>query len=274
LILSLTLGLSACGGTSSDNNNNNQNETPNSGASSGGSSNSGSSNVGTTQNVTGRVADGYLVGATVCLDKNINGACDSGEPSATTISGGQYELKNVNQADLAKYPVVVEVNSATVDEDTGSAVSKPYTLSAPPGKPQFVSPITTLIANKVLTDPNTTLEQAEVEVKANIGEIDPYKDFIEAKKTDDKYKKVHKIAQVVTQVMAEQEASIKQTLADNNLNLGEKQQLAIMAVITKVVNEVVAKVVSTIEEASDTQSVMPPRWLKRLSLQIPYRRGS
>ena len=34
--------------------------------------------------VTGKAIDGYLVGATVWLDLNNNGVCDSGEPTAVT----------------------------------------------------------------------------------------------------------------------------------------------------------------------------------------------
>ncbi|MGH8848934.1 MAG: hypothetical protein ACREXQ_17055, partial [Polaromonas sp.] len=43
-------------------------------------------------NLSGVVADGYLNGATVCLDLNNNMACDAGEPSATTTAGGKYSM--------------------------------------------------------------------------------------------------------------------------------------------------------------------------------------
>ena len=37
-----------------------------------------------TPTITGKAIDGYLAGATVCLDLNNNGVCDAGEPSAIT----------------------------------------------------------------------------------------------------------------------------------------------------------------------------------------------
>ena len=40
----------------------------------------------------GAVIDGYISGATVCLDLNSNGACDAGEPSSTTGTNGRYSL--------------------------------------------------------------------------------------------------------------------------------------------------------------------------------------
>jgi len=45
-----------------------------------------------TQIVSGRVADGYIRGATVCVDLNENDSCDTDEPSAITGPGGTYDL--------------------------------------------------------------------------------------------------------------------------------------------------------------------------------------
>jgi hypothetical protein len=41
-----------------------------------------------TTTLSGKVADGYLRGANVCLDLNKNKICDPGEPSATSTAGG------------------------------------------------------------------------------------------------------------------------------------------------------------------------------------------
>ena len=50
---------------------------------------SGSGSTGTsTTSVTGKVADGYLVNATVFLDKNSNYQLDQGEPFTTTDQNG------------------------------------------------------------------------------------------------------------------------------------------------------------------------------------------
>ena len=161
-------------------------------------------NSGSAGGISGRVADGYLKGATVCLDKNLNGQCESDEPQATTGEGGKYTLTGISQADLNKYPIVADVPATAIDEDTGQQVGKPYILSAPPGKPEFVSPVTTLIAAKVMANPTVTLKQVELEVKNQLGgNLDPYADYVEKEKTDAEYGKLHKTAQAVATLMAD-----------------------------------------------------------------------
>lgn len=122
-----------------------------------------SSDTTTTSSVSGVVADGYLVGAKVCLDKNGNKVCDADEPTATTTTGGSYTLSNVSAADAAAYPILVEVPTTATDEQRGD-VAKAYVLSSPAGKYEFVSPLTTLVQNQVETA-GLTAEQAEATVR-------------------------------------------------------------------------------------------------------------
>ncbi|HQX05818.1 MAG TPA: hypothetical protein PKZ19_03455, partial [Zoogloea sp.] len=134
--------------------------------------------------LSGTVADGYLKGATVCLDINTNGACDSGEPSTTTTDGGKYTLSELTAGDENKYPVLVLVPATAVDSDnpTGT-VGKPYFLSAPAGKGGFVSPLTTLIQQKVAA--GATVDSAESAVKNLLGITDTtvslFSDYIAGK---------------------------------------------------------------------------------------------
>jgi len=82
-----------------------------------------------TTSVSGKVADGYLVGATVFMDKNGNYQLDAGEPSATTDQNGAYTL-TVDPADVGKYPIVaLATKGVTIDKDTGTAVTSSYVLS-------------------------------------------------------------------------------------------------------------------------------------------------
>jgi len=119
----------------------------------GGGGGSGSDADGSTsdaglESISGVVADGYLVNATVFIDTNGNMVLDEGEPSAKTSTGGQYTLSGEN---LGLYPIVVIVNAdegegeLTIDEDDGLPVAISYQLMSPPGHHQFVSPLTTLI---------------------------------------------------------------------------------------------------------------------------------
>jgi hypothetical protein len=129
-----------------------------------------------TQTVSGVVADGYLEGATVCIDTNNKKKCDSGEPSAITGPGGAYSISNVPTADLA-YPVVVEVPVGAVDSERGT-VTAGYVLTAPAGQPVFVSPLTTLVQSLIETS-GLTLTDAVATVKAQLGlaTVSPLDDY-------------------------------------------------------------------------------------------------
>jgi uncharacterized repeat protein (TIGR04052 family) len=117
------------------------------GSSSSSSSSSGGSSGGTAI-LTGIVADGYLSGATACLDKNANAVCDAGEPSATTNASGVYSITGLASTDASTYNVIAEIPATAIDADTGSAVGQAFTLAAPVGA-SFVSPLTSLVQDKV-----------------------------------------------------------------------------------------------------------------------------
>lgn len=97
----------------------------------------------TTASVPVTVVDGPIKNALVCLDKNKNGACDSGEPSGRTDGSGNITLQ-VPAEDAGKYPILAVVGTDAVDTDTG-AVPTPFVLKAPADKPNVVSPLTTLV---------------------------------------------------------------------------------------------------------------------------------
>ncbi|MGF1643297.1 MAG: hypothetical protein ACFCUJ_06595, partial [Thiotrichales bacterium] len=165
--------------------------------------------------VSGAVADGYLQGAKACLDLNRNKACDEGEPFAVSGNGGRYSLEVPEGIDAADYPVVVEVGADAIDEDDGQPVGKPYVLSAPPGKPEFVSPITTMIHSTLEQNPNMSVEDAENELKTNMGVasgVSLFKDYVSEKRTGSEageYERVHRIAQVVATVLEENISEVK-----------------------------------------------------------------
>jgi len=90
---------------------------------------SGSGTGNSAASISGKVADGYLVNATVFLDKNRNYQLDAGEPSAITDSNGAYSL-TVDPADVARFPIVaIATQGVTIDKDTNSPVTNTYLLS-------------------------------------------------------------------------------------------------------------------------------------------------
>jgi hypothetical protein len=115
--------------------------------------------------VSGAVADGYLAGATVFLDKNGNYQLDAGEPSTTTDANGAYTL-TVDPADVGKYPIVaMAVKGVTIDKDTNQPVQSSYILSMPQDSvsgtvsSNFISPMSTQIRELMATG-KYTMQQA------------------------------------------------------------------------------------------------------------------
>jgi len=135
----------------------------------------GGSTPATSSTVSGTVADGYLVGATVFLDKDGNYRLDAGEPSATTDANGAYTL-TVDPADVGKYPIVaMALKGVTIDMDTPNQfVQNSYILSMPKDSvsgtvsSNFISPMSTQIRELMGTG-TYTMQQAMDEVSARLG---------------------------------------------------------------------------------------------------------
>lgn len=167
----------------------------------------------TSTQVEGKVADGYLVGATVCLDVNDNAMCDDDEPSAISTEGGVYQLDVPTSLTSSDYPLIVDVPASAIDEDTQMPVGEAYTLSAPAGQ-TFVSPLTTLLHQQQRQTPSQTLEQIEADMKFKLGRTDSETslavDYIANADSE-----LHSIAQVVAQVMAYRQTALNTLATDN-----------------------------------------------------------
>jgi hypothetical protein len=116
--------------------------------------------------LSGTVADGYLVNATVFLDKNGNYQLDDGEPSTVTDGIGAYKL-NVDAADVGRYPIVaLAIKGVTIDKDTNQIVASSFVLSIPKESVSgtvsnnFISPITSQLREMLETGLYPTIQQA------------------------------------------------------------------------------------------------------------------
>jgi len=134
----------------------------------------GGSTPATSAAVSGAVADGYLVGATVFMDKNSNYHLDDGEPSTTTDANGAYTL-TVDPADVGKYPIVaMAIKGVTVDKDTNLTVQNSYVLSMPQDSvsgtvsSNFISPMSTEIRELMATG-KFTMQQAMDQLRTQLG---------------------------------------------------------------------------------------------------------
>ncbi|MGI0507061.1 hypothetical protein ABY44_28905 [Burkholderia sp. ZZQ-2] len=129
--------------------------------------------------VTGKAIDGYLVGATVCLDLNNNGVCDSGEPTAVTDGTGQFSIPY--SGDTTGKTLLVQVTPTTKDQSRPAGFQFPatFTLSQviQPTTSQVISPLTTLVGAQMQT--GLSHPQAIAAVQNLLGkQVDPNADYL------------------------------------------------------------------------------------------------
>lgn len=119
--------------------------------------------------IAGTVADGYVTGARVFLDKNANGILDPGEPNEVTGGSGTFHLSDTSVADLASYRLIAIVPKNAQDSEAG-AVPNAYYLTYPKGGPDspFISPISTLVDMKMKVS-GLSLEESFASVMIELG---------------------------------------------------------------------------------------------------------
>jgi len=156
-IATAVLALAACGGDSSS--------TP---------------TTSTPQSLSGVVIDGPLQGATVCLDLNKNGSCDSGEPtSSATDSTGAYTITGLTADQVnAGAPLIAVVPANAIDTSTGAAVGTAYTLQAPAGKPSVISPITNLVQAGIVQGLSAAEAEAAVAAQLQVSSSSLYNNYV------------------------------------------------------------------------------------------------
>jgi hypothetical protein len=201
-VLSISAILSACGGGGGDNS---------SVAPSGAST------------LSGAVIDGYLKGATVCLDLNTNLACDSTEPTTKSLDKGAYSLSVPAGTDASNLHVIAIVDSNTIDADTGKAPDKGYTLMAPANAASTVTPLTTFISHTQKTNPQMSVQQATAATATAFclgAGTDINQDYIAKGKPD-----LHRVAQLTAALLGE---TISGVVTAENANTADKKREAML----------------------------------------------
>jgi uncharacterized protein YkwD len=168
-------------------------------ASCGGGGGSSSSGV-TTASLSGAVLDGYITGATVCLDLNSNGKCDSGEPTTVTTANGAYSFNYPSTTSISNLNVIVSVPAGAVDSNNpNTPIAVPYTLAAPASNSSAVTPLTTLVVAAIAANPNLTPTTAATQVTTSLGlpsTVNLFQNYIATPNTA-----VQNVAQVVNVVV-------------------------------------------------------------------------
>ncbi|WP_130410762.1 hypothetical protein [Fluviicoccus keumensis] len=170
----------------------------------GGGGGGGNSDSGTIS-LSGIAADGYLNGAFVCLDRNDNLRCDTGEPRTMTDSQGAYTLSGLSNADTSSHRVLVEVHTGVIDSDSpGTTVDMAYVLTAPVGKHAFISPFSTLLAGTMRQHPEMTVAQAQDMLGnlLNIPSASLLGNYLNGELTDAGKQRMHRIGRGLAREMA------------------------------------------------------------------------
>lgn len=209
----------------------------------GGGSSATGGGVGATVDVPITVIDGPIHKAMVCLDKNNNGACDTGEPSGSTDVDGKVTLK-VDAADSGKFPVISIIEAGVaIDADTGP-VATSFTMVAPADKPSVITPLTTLVHNHMESNPGTTSTVAADAVKTATGiTISPFADFSKGKTDADKA--AANVARMVVVTTQEQSTALKGSVDDDGVTITketldkaiQKRLLAVLPQLIALLND-------------------------------------
>ena len=153
--------------------------------------------------LTGAVIDGYITGATVCLDLNRNGICDATEPSTKSGIKGAYSIvvpAGTDLSGLSTMHLIATVPTTARDSDAPSApISVPYTLLAPADMPTVISPLTTAVSARMIIS-SESLANARIGARRDLSlpvDYDFTKDHVA---TNDK--PAHNVAKVVAAHLA------------------------------------------------------------------------
>ena len=118
------------------------------------------------------------------------------------------------------YPIVVDVIAGqTIDQDNGLYVEDGYVLEAPPGRWEFISPLTTLVNQELDKNPSFTQQQAVLSVKSqlgiadNISVFDNYLEDASASIAGSLEKaRTHRVAQIIARMMGLLNSAIRNNI--------------------------------------------------------------
>lgn len=187
----------------------------------------------------GVVDDGYISGATLCLDVNLNNTCDSNEPSTTSDANGLFSLSNIDTSTQSLLPVLafggVDTSTKKAFKDHFKAIVDLSNISSDTFL--MISPLSDLVAISFLNrDANSSaqLQSAKTVVADALGlttldlNKDPMKNinlFVKSQELQHTKRllKASFIKHAKTPLSSEKvlmlENKIKQELVNQNLNL-------------------------------------------------------
>lgn len=211
--------------------------------------------VPSTVDVSVTVVDGPIKNATVCLDINTSGTCDSGEPSGRTDVDGKVIL-SVAVADAGNYLVLAVVGLDAIDADTG-AVPVPFTMSAPADRVGVVSPLTTLVQQTIAsTGANTADAAASVQAATGIT-VSLFQDFTKVAAPTDGSISAATVARMVVVTTQQQATVIASTLGTATVDGASITQADLNNAIQKKLLELLPALVTAISDPTVQAAATP-----------------
>ena len=146
--------------------------------------------------ISGKVIDGYISNAKVCIDLNKNRSCDANEPSTLSDLSGKYTIANENN-EYAEYPVVAEIiKDFSVDSDEPKEkIEKSLSLMSP-ANVKTISSLTTLIYFDMTLN-NKSLDAAHQDLLKYFGldtSLNLLIDYMEKENNNPDYATIHAIS--------------------------------------------------------------------------------
>ena len=211
----------------------------------------------------GAAVDGYLSGATVCLDINSDGACGSNEPKATTDTNGNYTLDTsaITTEDQAGAKLIVSGGTdIATDASFDGVLMAPFTANEDGS--YTLSPLTTLVAQNASSNLAEDIVASQKEIAKALGfdeanYADLGKDPIALASSDSTKVKVYEAALAIqksmelmvageldadsTKTKAEVTAQISKALAVSFSGGAGDNESTLDAKINAVLDDVVAK---------------------------------
>jgi len=128
----------------------------------------------TGSSLSGKVIDGYVGGAKVCLSTVVTNSlgCDNSisSASAVTDSSGNYSFSFPPGTSMTGRYVIAQIAAGNTDVDAASGVVQTaYSMVAPVETPSVVSPLTTMVSANMLIYPASGVAAAQASVASSVG---------------------------------------------------------------------------------------------------------
>ena len=213
--------------------------------------------------LSGKVVDGYLQGAEVCLDTNADKVCDTDK--VFTDANGNYSITHkLTASALAGAHVLVQVPDTAKDADDGGKTLKEagkaaFELLAPAAYPQVVSPLTTLVSEDMLSN-GLTAAEAETKIigTLSLGSgtalLGQQADFVAAKDP-----KLQKLAQTTAVLLGEVKKTVSTTLAAKPGTVKPAEQLRVEVMAARQMLSTLLGSGTSLESLSDGQKIDPAK---------------